>query len=247
MIPGCLMNNIPPAWNGLISARTASAPPCTYTVGVLYLSFVCLRRFCSLPTQNGSLSKSSAAPLLSMSSNHIWDPKNPEKIAQKNLKTMSWWWLTDWGPRVTMVVGLDLDTNRHGIPIPQGWITPTTRNTPLWIIPPGRTKRQFCSDLWNDQHHISPMLLADRHHWLVPPKDQSNPCVPTRKENSSLLRYLILYSLMQASANGNQGYILHKILVFTFYYAIITLPIPYYKKCVIHGIIAHKQTNLIYG
>jgi len=52
---------------------------------------------------------------------------------------------------------------------------------------------------------------------------------------------------MQASANGNQGYILPKILVFTFYYAIITLPIPYSKKCVIHGIIAHKQTNLIYG
>lgn len=35
---------------------------------------------------------------------------------------------------------------------------------------------------------------------------------------------------------------------FTFYiYAIITLPIPYYKTYVIHGIIAHKQTNLFYG
>jgi len=84
MIPGCLMNNIPPAWNGLISARTASAPPCTYTVGVLYLSFVCLRRFCSLPTQNGSLSKSSAAPLLSMSSMKSYmGPKKPRKNCSK--------------------------------------------------------------------------------------------------------------------------------------------------------------------
>merc|ERR1711971_833393 len=57
--------------------------------------------------------------------------------------------------------------------------------------------------------------------------------------------YSISYSQASAS-NGNQGYILRKILVFTFYYAIITLPIPYYKTYVIHGIIAHKQTNLIY-
>lgn len=84
MIPGCLMNNIPPAWNGLIFRETASAPPCTYTVGVLYLSFVCLRRFCSLPTQNGSLSKSSAAPLLSMSSMKSYmGPKKPRKNCSK--------------------------------------------------------------------------------------------------------------------------------------------------------------------
>jgi len=37
--------------------------------------------------------------------------------------------VTDWlrPPCFKMVVGLDLDTNRHGIPIPQGWITPTTK------------------------------------------------------------------------------------------------------------------------
>jgi len=186
-----------PAWNGLISARTASAPPCTYTVGVLYLSFVCLRRFCSLPTQNGSLSKSSAAPLLSMSSNNIYGTqKTPKKLLKKTWKqcrdggwltevpVLLWWWA--W-------ILTQIDT---GSPFPRGESPPRPEILPLWIIPPGRTKRQFCSDLWNDQHHISPMLLADRHHWLVPsPKDQSNPCVPTRKENSSLLRYLILYSL----------------------------------------------------
>jgi len=250
MIPGCLMNNIPPAWNGLISARTASAPPCTYTVGVLYLSFVCLRRFCSLPTQNGSLSKSSAAPLLSMSSMKSYmGPKKPRKNCSKkpeNNVVMVADWLRSpcyYGGGLGSWHKSTRDPHSPGVNHPHD-----QKYSPFGLYPPGRTKRQFCSDLWNDQHHISPMLLADRHHWLVPsPKDQSNPCVPTRKENSSLLRYLILYSLMQASANGNQGYILHKILVFTFYYAIITLPIPYYKTYVIHGIIAHKQTNLIYG
>jgi len=76
-----------------------------------------------------------------------------------------------------------------------------------------------------------------------------NQIVRPEKKKKTLLYYVILnsISLMQASANGNQGYILPKILVFTFYYAIITLPIPYYKTYVIHGIIAHKQTNLIYG
>jgi hypothetical protein len=34
-------------------------------------------------------------------------------------------WLTELSV-FFMVVGLDFDTNRHGIFIPQGWITPTT-------------------------------------------------------------------------------------------------------------------------
>jgi len=122
--------------------------------------------------------------------------KTPKKLLKKTWKqcrdggwltevpVLLWWWA--W-------ILTQIDT---GSPFPRGESPPRPEILPLWIIPPGRTKRQFCSDLWNDQHHISPMLLADRHHWLVPsPKDQSNPCVPTRKENSSLLRYLILYSL----------------------------------------------------
>lgn len=54
--------------------------------------------------------------------------------------------VTDWlrPPCFKMVVGLDLDTNRHGIPIPQGWITPTT-TPPLPLMEgagvTGRTKR----------------------------------------------------------------------------------------------------------
>jgi hypothetical protein len=55
---------------------------------------------------------------------------------------------------------------------------------------------------------------------------------------------------------GNQGFILHKILVF-YIFSLKKIPpkpnhsskkiyIPYYYVCVIHGIIAHKQTNLIH-
>jgi hypothetical protein len=55
-------------------------------------------------------------------------------------------WLTE-APVYSMVVGLDFDTNRHGISIPQGWITPTTYLQEGGIN--GRTKRlSICSDLW---------------------------------------------------------------------------------------------------
>jgi len=132
MIPGCLMNNIDRlpemAW---FSARPLLPRParilwvCSTSLSSVYVdSAVCQPKMVHYQSH-----QQHRYPQC-LQWNHIWDPKNPEKIAQKNLKTMSWWWLTDWGPRVTMVVGLDLDTNRHGIPIPQGWITPTTRNTP---------------------------------------------------------------------------------------------------------------------
>lgn len=140
----CLMNNAachsPPAWNGLISdlyRETASAA----LVATARILWVCstsssVTSILQSANQNGSLYQSHQQHRYSNVFKSIWDTPCPEKIAQKNLKTMSWWWLTDWGPRVTMVVGLDLDTNRHGIPIPQGWITPTTRNpSPLWIYP----------------------------------------------------------------------------------------------------------------
>jgi len=58
-----------------------------------------------------------------------------KKLLKKPENKWSWWWLTDWGPRVSMVVGLDLDTNRHGIPNPQGWITPTTHKIPFSTLP----------------------------------------------------------------------------------------------------------------
>merc|ERR1739844_394081 len=78
---------------------------------------------------------------------------------------------------------------------------------------------------------------------------------PPFKNDSSASRkdtllHLILSLLSQASAKWilYQGYIFHyKILVFTFYnvrHYYLPLPIPYYKTYVIHGIIAHKQTNL---
>lgn len=77
--------------------------------------------------------------------------------------------VTDWlrPPCFKMVVGLDLDTNRHGIPIPQGWITPTTTPPP----PPygrGRGHRThqealtvFVVNLWNT---ISMLLTTGTPH-----------------------------------------------------------------------------------
>lgn len=127
--------------------------------------------------------------------NHIWDPKNPEKIAQKNLKTMSWWWLTDWGPRVTMVVGLDLDTNRHGIPIPQGWITPTTRNTPPLDYTPQDAPRGNFVVICEMKNIISPNAAS----WQAPligstqgPIKSVRPTTQKRKPFSTTLSYSIL-------------------------------------------------------
>lgn len=133
-----------PAWNGLISARTASAPPCTYTVGVLYLSFVCLRRFCSLPTQNGSLSKSSAAPLLSMSSNNIYGTqKTPKKLLKKTWKqcrdggwltevpVLLWWWA--W-------ILTQIDT---GSPFPRGESPPRPEIPPFGLYPQDAPRGNF--------------------------------------------------------------------------------------------------------
>jgi len=151
--------------------------------------------------------------------------------------------VTDWlrPPCFKMVVGLDLDTNRHGIPIPQGWITPTTTPPPLWkgqgSQDAPRGSHRFCSE--SVKYHLH--AAADRH---PPFKNDSSA---SRKDT---LLHLILSLLSQASAKWilYQGYIFHyKILVFYIlhirhYY--LPLPIPYYKTYVIHGIIAHKQTNL---
>jgi len=127
--------------------------------------------------------------------NHIWDPKNPEKIAQKNLKTMSWWWLTDWGPRVTMVVGLDLDTNRHGIPIPQGWITPTTRNpSPPLDIPQDAPRGNFVvicemtTSISNAASWQAPLI-----GWVLIPQ-LNQMCVQKR----NTIYYVILFYLSHA-------------------------------------------------
>ena len=155
-----------------------------------------------------------------------------------------WWWA--W----------ILTKNRHGgIPIPQGWITPTTYPLPpsrTQGVSQGRTKRlPICSDLWIFSiptllHPTGTQIFLTANHSKA--SGPWNQKCASRKDTPTptTASYYIYYSQASAS-NGNQGYILHKILVFTFYYAIITLPIPYYKTYVIHGIIAHKQTNLIYG
>lgn len=124
-------------------------PRPTSTVGVLYL-FVCR-----------STAKGSARKIKVISTTqkkikkvfYIYIPKNPPlkkllKIGRgKGLPCPTTVvMVTDWlrPPCFKMVVGLDLDTNRHGIPIPQGWITPTT-TPPLPLMEgagvTGRTKR----------------------------------------------------------------------------------------------------------
>jgi len=73
--------------------------------------------------------------------------KPPKKLLKKTWKQVVM--VADWlrFPRVNYGGGLmDLDTNRHGIPIPQGWITPTTRNnppTPFWIYPRTHQEANF--------------------------------------------------------------------------------------------------------
>merc|ERR1712048_1262485 len=88
------------------------------------------------------------------------------------------------------------------------------------------------------------MLLPGTH---PPFKNDSSA---SRKDT---LLHLILSLYSQASATKwilYQGYILHyKILVFLHFTYTPLLPSQYHitTTCVIHGIIAHKQTNLIYG
>jgi len=154
-----------------------------------------LRRFCSLPTKMVHYIKVISSTVTQMSSNLYGTPPCPEKIAQKNLKTMSWWWLTDWGPRVTMVVGLDLDTNRHGIPIPQGWITPTTRNpSPPLDIPQDAPRGNFVvicemtTSISNAASWQAPLI-----GWVLIPQ-LNQMCVQKR----NTIYYVILFYLSHA-------------------------------------------------
>jgi len=156
---------------------------------------------------------------------------------------LSWWWLTDWGPRVSkwwwVWILTQIDT---GSQFPRGESPP--RQPPLSPLWKGqgsqdapRGSHRFCSE--SVKYHLH---AADYRH--PPFKNDSSA---SRKDT---LLHLILSLLSQASAKWilYQGYIFHyKILVFYIlhirhYY--LPLPIPYYKTYVIHGIIAHKQTNL---
>jgi hypothetical protein len=156
---------------------------------------------------------------------------------------LSWWWLTDWGPRVSkwwwVWILTQIDT---GSQFPRGESPP--RQPPLSPLWKGqgsqdapRGSHRFCSE--SVKYHLH---AADYRH---PPF--MNDSSASRKDT---LLHLILSLLSQASAKWilYQGYIFHyKILVFYIlhirhYY--LPLPIPYYKTYVIHGIIAHKQTNL---
>jgi len=198
MIPGCLMNNIPRlpemAWfprEPLLPRPARILWVCSTSLSSVYVdSAVCQPKM--VHYQSHQQHRYSQCLQIT-----YMGPKKPRKNCSKkpeNNVVMVADWLRSpcyYGGGLGSWHKSTRDPHSPGVNHPHD-----QKYSPFGLYPPGRTKRQFCSDLWNDQHHISPMLLADRHHWLVPsPKDQSNPCVPTRKENSSLLRYLILYSL----------------------------------------------------
>lgn len=123
---------------------------------------------------------------------YIYSQKNPEKIAQ------NWAWqgiatpstvvmVTDWlrPPCFKMVVGLDLDTNRHGIRISPGVNHPhdTTPLVPLRRGGKGpqdapRGFHRFCSDLWNNINFHA----AARH---PPPIQEWFKCVQKRHSTTS--------------------------------------------------------------
>ena len=113
-----------------------------------------------LPTALQGKSKSSARLKKKLENIYIF-PKKLLKIGcGKGLlrPSLSWWWLTDWGPRVSkwwwVWILTQIDT---GSVFPQGWITPTTQ-PPLVPLRRGgkgpqdapRGFHRFCSDLWNN-------------------------------------------------------------------------------------------------
>merc|ERR1712223_1988776 len=102
---------------------------------------------------------------------------------------------------------------------------------------PRGSSHRFCSDLRNN---ISMLLTGTPHSRMI----QVRP----EKTLYYILFYLSLRLVCQMDTISGIHPPLQDTSFFTFYiYAIITLPIPYYNTCVIHGIIAHKQTNLFYG
>lgn len=143
-----------------------------------------------LPTALQGKSKSSAR--LKKKHRYIYSQKTPEKIAQ------NWAWqgiatpstvvmVTDWlrPPCFKMVVGLDLDTNRHGIRISPGVNHPhdTTPLVPLRRGGKGpqdapRGFHRFCSDLWNNINFHA----AARH---PPPIQEWFKCVQKRHSTTS--------------------------------------------------------------
>jgi len=126
-------------------ASAALVAHCTYNVGVLYL-FVWFSQLCPVcqPQKNQSHQQHHSACLQTYMGKYT---KPPKKLLKKTWKQVVM--VADWlrFPRVNYGGGLmDLDTNRHGIPIPQGWITPTTRNnppTPFWIYPRTHQEANF--------------------------------------------------------------------------------------------------------
>jgi len=118
-----------PLWRAWPISLGLPCPPALWVCSTS--SFVDL-----LPTALQGKSKSSAR--LKKKYRYIYSKKPPKKLLKigrgKGLPrpALSWWWLTDWGPRVSkwwwVWILTQIDT---GSVFPQGWITPTTQPPPL--------------------------------------------------------------------------------------------------------------------
>lgn len=198
----------------------------TSTVGVLYL-FVCRS------AANGSARKVKVISTTQKKNIDIFIPKKPPKKLLKigcgkglPCPALSWWWLTDWGPRVSkwwwVWILTQIDT---GSIFPQGWITPTTQPP---LAPSGvgarvhRTHQEaFTVFVVICEITSISMLLPGTH---PPFKNDSSA---SRKDT---LLHLILSLYSQASATQMDTISgihppLQDTSFFTFYiYAIITCP-----------------------
>jgi len=166
----------------------------------------------------------------------IFIPKKPPKKLLKIGRgkglprpALSWWWLTDWGPRVSkwwwVWILTQIDT---GSVFPQGWITPTTK-PPLSPSGVGARVHRTHQEAFTVFVVICEITSISM---LLP-----GTCNPPFKNDSSASRkdtllHLILSLYSQASATQMDTISgihppLQDTSFFTFYiYAIITCPPP---------------------
>jgi len=175
-----------PLWRAWPISLGLPCPPALWVCSTS--SFVDL-----LPTALQGKSKSSAR--LKKKYRYIYSKKPPKKLLKigrgKGLPrpALSWWWLTDWGPRVSkwwwVWILTQIDT---GSVFPQGWITPTTQPPLVPLRRRGRGPQdaprgsyRFCSDLWNNINFHA----AARH---PPPIQEWIKCVQKKT-----LYYILFY------------------------------------------------------
>jgi len=160
----------------------------------LRLSICCQR----LPKENQSHQHDSK----SIQILYIIQKKTPRKNCSKNGRgkglpcPLSWWWLTDWGPRVSkwwwVWILTQIDT---GSQFPRGESPPRHKPLvpPLWKVrgqgsqDAPRGSHRFCSDLWNN---ISMLLTGTPYSRMI----------QVRPEKT--LYYILFYLPLRLVPNG---------------------------------------------